>query len=141
LRQEIPFERWFFNYGFQTPIEDSAKLIEAHVWAVIATVEGAIRLAAEGASLLFSQFVQSSPEEMQHHSQVLQAQWQGLTLSLLAIISPNAAKQKAHNSEDSPLVGASLLNWQWGTLYSGSFEAPFWHLECRYYRWYDQPSL
>jgi hypothetical protein len=67
----------------------------------------------------------------------MKAQMQGLSLSLLAILSPNDAKQKAHNKDGTPLIGASLLDWKWGSPYIGTMDAPFWHVECRHYHWFD----
>lgn len=138
LRQEVPFERWFFDQGFQKPIDDPMEAMKARAWALLAAIEGGIRITAEVASLLYAQVFE--PKESERHLDVLKAQWQGFTLSLLAVVSPNAAKEKAHHSEGSPLIGAYLLNWKWGTLYGGKLDAPFWHVECRHYPWVDRPS-
>lgn len=137
LRQEVPFERWFFDHGFQKPIENPSDLIQAHAWAVLAAAEGSIRTSAEAASYVFSLVFE--PKESERHSDVLKAQWQGLTLSLLAIVSPNAAKEKADN-HGQPLIGCSLLDWRWGTLYIGKLEVPLWRIECKQYPWTDRPT-
>ena len=136
LRQEVPFERWFYDNGFQTPLDKPVDLIKAHAWAVFATCEGAIRLAAEGISYVFS--LAFSPQNSSRHIDVLKAQMQGLSLSLLAIVSPNSAKSVAHNG-GSPLIGASLLTWKWGSLYMGKVDAPFWHVESNHYPWAPIP--
>ena len=133
LRQEVPFERWFYDFGFQTPIQQTPDLIKAHVWAVIATLEGLVRTAAEAVCYVYSRFM--APDESHRHLDVLKAQAQGLTLSMLAIISPNAAKEKAHNPNGTPNIGDSLRNWKWGTLYLGTLDAPLWKIECSYYPW------
>jgi hypothetical protein len=138
LRQEVPFERWFFDHGFQKPLDNCTDEMKARAWAILATLEGAVRCTAEVTTLLYSQIFQ--PQETERHLDVLQAQSQGLQLSLLAILSPNLAKEKAHNSEGDPIIGASLANWRWGTLYSGKYDAPFWHLECTHYPWFDRPA-
>ena len=136
LRQEVPFERWFFNHGFDTPITDPVDLIKAHAWALPAACEGAIRTTAEIVAYIFSTLCE--PRDTPRHLDVLQAQWQGFTLSLLAIISPNSAKTVAHNS-GRPLIGCSLLNWKWGTLYTGKLDVPLWHIECKQYPHADRP--
>lgn len=136
LRQEVPFERWFYNNGFQAPLDKPIDLVKAHAWAVFASCEGVIRLVAEAVSYAFS--LVFAPQNSSRHIDVLKAQMQGLSLSVLAIVSPNAAKQKAHN-EGNPLIGASLLNWQWGSLYTGKVDAPFWKVESNNYPWAPIP--
>lgn len=136
LRQEVPFERWFFDHGFQKPITNPIDLIKAHAWAVFAACEGAVRTSAEAASYVFSLVFE--PKEAHRHFDVLKAQLQGLTLSLLAIAFPNAAKSLADNS-GHPIIGCFLLNWKWGTLYAGKLDAPLWHIECKQYPWIDRP--
>ncbi len=138
LRQEVPFERWFYDHGFDTPLDKPVDLIKAHAWALLAACEGIVRATAEAASYVFSLIVE--PKESDRHLDVLKVQMQGLSLSLLAIISPNAAKQKAHNPGGAPLIGASLLNWKWGSLYVGTVDAPFWKVESRHYPWADRPN-
>lgn len=138
LRQEVPFERWFFDHGFQNPLDKSIDLMKARGYAVIATCEGFIRATAESVSYIFSLVL--APKESHRHLDVLKAQMQGLQLSMLAIVSPNAAKQKAHNPGGKPLIGASLLDWRWGSLYTGTIDAPFWKVECRHYPWADVPT-
>ena len=147
LRQEVPFERWFYDHGFQTPIENTQDLIKARAWAILATLEGSIKVAAEAVSFAFEMALVSGNRSsalsghFQHHSEVLNAQWQGLSLSLLAIASPNQAKEKANNAGGSgPLIGASILDWKWGTLYNGKLDVPLWHIECRQYPWADHPA-
>lgn len=132
LRQEVPFERWFYDHGFQTPIDKPVDLIKAHVWAIISSYEAAFRLGAEAASCVFS--LVFAPQNTARHIDVLKAQAKGFGLSLLAAVSPNTAKQVAHN-EGSPIIGASLLNWQWGSLYVGKLDIPFWHVESNNYPW------
>ncbi len=137
LRQEVPFERWFYDHGFQKPLDDPMELMKARTWALLSVVEGGIRILAELASSIYAQVME--PNEAERHLDVLKAQWQGFTLSLLAVVSPNMAKEKAHNSEGQPLIGSSILNWKWGTLYTGNLDIPLWHLECRQYPWIDRP--
>jgi len=137
LRQEVPFERWFFDHGFQKPITDPFLLIKAHGWALVASAEGAVRTSVETVSYVFS--LAFEPKESHRHLDVLKAQTQGLSLSLLAIISPNSAKAAADNS-GHPVIGSSLLQWKWGTLYTGKLEVPLWRVECKQYPWVDRPT-
>jgi hypothetical protein len=137
LRQEVPFERWFFDHGFQKPIDKLSPLIKAHLWAVLAAGEGTVRTSAESAAYVFSLVFDRNHRNQ--HLDVLKAQWQGLTLSLLAILSPNAAKRRADNHGD-PLIGCSIFNWKWGTLYSGKLDVPLWRVECKQYPWADRPA-
>ncbi len=129
LRQEIPFERWFYEMGFQNPITDSDQLLKAHLWAVPAVLEGLIKTVAEAVMLFFA----ASDEEKNRHFEVLKAQWVGLSFSLLAVIMPNLAKDKAANPGGIPLVGCSMVDWKWGTPYNGKMEVPIWHIECSQY--------
>ena len=138
LRQEVPFERWFFDHGFQKPIDNPSDLIKAHVWAVLAAGEGIIRTTAEATAFIFSRLFE--PSESERHLNVLKAQWQGLTLSLLAVISPNLAKATADNQGGRPLIGCSLIDWKWGMLYTGKLDVPLWHCECKEYPWADPHS-
>lgn len=137
LRQEVPFERWFFDHGFQKPIDDPSHLIKAHSWAIMTALEGLVRVSAESVSYVYSKIF--APEECERHLDVLKAQWQGLNLSLLAVVSPNAAKTKADN-HGKPLIGCSIFQWRWGTLYTGKMEVPLWHVECRQYPWAHRPT-
>src|SRR5579871_3727005 len=134
LRQEVPFERWFFDYGFQKPIDNLSDQIKARVWALFAACEGIIRTTAETVCFVFSKIFQ--PKESDRHLNVLQAQCKGLYLSLLAIASPDAAKEFADN-DGHPIIGHSILTWKWGTLYTGKLEVPLWHVECGQYPWRD----
>ena len=89
--------------------------MKARCWAVLAAGEGAfkttVKAATYGLSLIFK------PADSNLQLQILRAQWQGLTLSLLAIASPNQAKEKAHNASALPIIGATPANWTWGTYY------------------------
>jgi hypothetical protein len=124
LRQEVPFERWFFDHGFQTPLTHPSALISAHIWAVIAAGEGGIRTTIEATTYVFSLVFE--PKESDRHLDILKAQWQGFTLSLLAILSPNTAKRAADNN-GQPLIGSSIFTWTWGTPYAGKLDKPLWH--------------
>ncbi len=135
LRQEVPFERWFYDYGFHKPIDNLTDQVTARVWAALAACEGVIRTSAEAICFIFSKIFQ--PKESDCHLKVFQAQLNGLTLSLLAIISPNAAKEMADN-HGHPIIGHSIFTWKWGTLYTGKLEVPLWHVECRQYPWTDR---
>lgn len=136
LREEVPFERWFFHHGFHEPISNTKELISAHIWAVLATIEGAVRTTAEALSYLFSLVFEQNHAGC--HLEVLQAQAQGCYLSFLAIFSPNFAKQKAYN-EGNSLIGEQLP-LSWGTIYNGRLTAPLWKIECRFYPWADRPA-
>lgn len=128
LRQEIPFERWFYDNGFQNPITNPDDLIKAHLWAVPALLEGLVKTVAETVMMFFA----GSEAEKNRHFEVLKAQWVGLSFSMLAVISPNLAKEKATNG-GNPLIGSSIVDWGWGTLYNGKLDIPIWHIDCSQY--------
>lgn len=130
LREQVPFERWFFDQCMERPLEDHE--MEARVWALWALLEGGIRTVAEAVCFAWSRIFLTSGSE--RHYEVLSAQWQGFILSTLAILSPNWAKEKAHNS-GNPIIGVSMTEWRWGTTYHGRREAPLWHIECCQYPW------
>lgn len=116
LRKEVPFERWYFDHNFDTPIEDGTALIEAHFWAVLAAGEGILRTIAAVASYAFA--LAFLPKETALSLDILNAQWRGLTLSVLAIVSPNQAKKNVFDS-GRITIGAAASNYNWGTLYTG----------------------
>lgn len=132
LRQEVPFERWFLDHGFQAPIEDFSSRMQARGWAMIAVAEGTVRTIAEAVCYVFSKVFE--PSHSDRHLSVLQAQWTGLRLSLLAVAAPNLAKDRADNN-GNPIIGCSLLDWRWGTLYTGKLDIPLWQIECSQYPW------
>lgn len=139
LRQEVPFERWFHDHNFIAPLDNCSDLIKAHLWAVVATMEGAVRALAEAVTYVFA-LVFEPKEEAERHLEVLGAQGTGLTLSLLAIISPNLAKKHTIDSDGNCRIGSSLTDWRWGTPYLGTFNIPFWKIECSHYPWADRPN-
>ena len=139
LRQEVPYERWFYDHNFDTPLDNCNDLIKAHLWAVVATAEGVVRALAEVVSYVFALAFETQ-EDAKRHFEVLEAQATGLALSLLAIVSPNHAKTYTINSDGKRIIGAPLTNWRWGTLYTGSFDIPFWKIECCQYPWADRPN-
>ena len=119
LRQEVPFERWFADHGFLTPIETPHELNKARAWALYATLEGVVRTIAQTASYVYSlYFGPSNDGELQ--LEILKAQWQGIKLSAHAVFSPNAAKERVCDSQGASIIGASLTDWRWGTRYSPS---------------------
>jgi hypothetical protein len=133
LRQEVPFERWFFDYGFQKPIDNLPDQFKARGWAVLAACEGLIRTTAEAVCFVFSKIFE--PKASERHLDVFRAQFNGLTLSLLAIVCPDAAKEMADN-HGHPIIGHSIFTWKWGTLYTGKLEVPLWHVDCKQYPWH-----
>ena len=116
LRKEVPFERWFFDYGFQTPIDSIPDLMKVRFWAVLAAGEGVIRTTTAIVSLVYSKVF--CKDDSAVRLDILKAQWLGFTLSLLAIVSPNSAKSVADN-QGQPLIGCSIFDWKWGNLYTG----------------------
>jgi hypothetical protein len=116
LRYEVPFERWYYDHGFQKPVDNFADHISARAWALLDTLEGAVRCIVEIITNLYSQLF--STQDTERHFDILSSQWQGLQLSLLAILSPDSAKKRVYNSQGQPLIGASVHNWEWGTLYA-----------------------
>lgn len=133
LRQEVPFERWFFDHGFQKPIVNPIDLIKARLWAVLAIGEGTMRTTIEAVTCVFSLIF--APKERQSHLNALKAQCLGLALSYLAAVLPNTAKAIADN-HGQPIVGCSLLEWRWGTLYTGKLEVPLWRCD-----WTQYPAI
>src|ERR1700722_1151068 len=117
LRQEVPFERWFFNHGFEKPIENTSEQVKARAWALASACESALRASVEAVAYAFSLVFDRAHSH--RHLDVLKTQGQSLSLSLLATISPNTAKKKAHNQGGHSLIGQSLFDWKWGTLYTG----------------------
>ena len=116
LRQEVPFERWFADQGFLTPIGNTEDLNKARAWALLATLEGFVRTTAQAATYVFSRFSGGSSDNGLQ-LEILKAQWQGLQLSAYAILSPNGAKEQVTNSQGNSLIGGPLLDWRWGTQY------------------------
>jgi hypothetical protein len=131
LRQEAPFERWFFDQGFDKPTAAPQEEIKARLWALLSYTEGLVRLAAEVGSLVLTLLKGST--DVSRHIDVLQTQAKGIGLSILAVLSPNFAKQLAHNPGGKPRIGASLIDWKWGSLYTGKLDTPLWHLESSHY--------
>ena len=132
LRQEVPFERWFLDHGFQTPIDTLSDQMKARGWATLSVAEGSLRTLAEATCYVFSKVFE--PSHSDRHLDVLKAQWTGLRLSLLAIASPNWAKSEADNN-GNPIIGCSILDWSWGTLYTGKLDISPWRIECSQYPW------
>lgn len=124
LRQEVPFERWFYDHDFANPIKDPQDLMKARLWAVFAVLEGAFRIVAEVVSILYLRVFQSDDKkEVKRHLNILDIQSQSIQLSLLAIVSPNEAKKKARDSEGNLITGTPQVR-NWGTLYLGKVNIP-----------------
>ena len=126
LREEIPFERWYYDNGFEKPLTDLLSESKARFTALIAACEGIIRLAKEVGRLVLS--LLRGGKDTQVHLDILKAQGIGIGFSLLAIASPNFAKETARNIGSTPLIGSPLISWRWGTLYTGKPDATLQHV-------------
>ena len=121
LREEVPFERWYYDNGFEKPLTDILTESKARFTALIAACEGVLRLAKEVGHLVLS--LLRGGKDTHVHLDILKAQGNGIALSLLAIAYPNFAKSVAHNAGGSPLI-----SWRWGTLYTGKADAALPHV-------------
>lgn len=127
LRQEVPFERWFFHYGSQNDLSPIDKECSARLWAALSAAEGAIRTVAELVALVFTTVTNSNSKK--NHCDALKVQCQGISLSLLATILPQQAAAFADDpSSAKPLVGTLVSDWSWGTAYTGTYNLPWWQL-------------
>lgn len=137
LRQEVPFERWFYHYGLEQNVSDTqiTDKVEARAWAVASLGESLLRATIELVTYAISKILgQPTADE---HLEVLQAQGTSISLSLTAVISPEEAVRTATapGENDLPRIGSLLSNWRWGTPYYGTVTIPLTHLECSQYNW------
>lgn len=116
LRKEVPFERWYYDHGLDNPIKDDSELMNARIWAVIAVGEGVLRTIAAVASYAILESFQ--PEKSAPELDILKAQWRGFTLSLIAIASPNMAKENVYKAGRCT-IGNIASRYEWGTEYTG----------------------
>lgn len=137
LRQEVPFERWFYHYGLDQNSSDASLLdhIKVRAWAIASFSESLLRATIELIALLFSKIF--DPESSSHHQEVLAAQGTSMMMSLNAVIFWENAVEEAKKADASgaPAIGSLLSNWHWGTPYYGTLTIPITHLECCQYNW------
>ncbi len=133
LVQEVPFHRWFVDYGYNTVLPPN-ECWKARGTALLATLEGVVRTVAEIVMYLYAQ-IMNDPDDSERRFDVLKAQWQGLVLSLYAVLSPNEAKITAHNASDRPLIGCPGSQLRWGTPYTGQYTINFWTFNSSSFPW------
>jgi hypothetical protein len=139
LRQEVPFERWFRDHGYDAHITDSKLELNARGCAVLAALEGAVRTVAESIALFMASFISKNSTDADKHQSVLKAQTQGLQLSLMAILSPNDVKdhiKEKNTTSQEPIIGCRKSQLRWGTPYQGVTTIPRLSLECSQYPWH-----
>lgn len=121
LRKEVPFERWFFDFNFHHPINSNLDLMNARCCAVLAACEGLVKAMAALASSVFALVFE--PGEFDTQCDILDAQMEGVSYSLAAIVSPNYVKQEAGRELDIGNIALAHDSWRtnhsWGTLYTG----------------------
>ena len=138
MRQEVPFELWYFHAADKS--SELSSPIQGRLWAVIYLGESVLRTAAEliayAIATVAGEAFPKIGEHKEHHLEVLKAQAQALSLNLLAIISPEAAIKKAQGTDvnKKPLIGCRVDQWHWGTPYLGTFNGN-WSIECSQYWW------
>lgn len=137
LRQEVPFERWFYHYGLEQNLSDAQIVdkVKARAWAAASLSESLLRATIELAAFCFSKILGRACAD--EHQEVLFAQGTSISLSLHAIIDPEGAVKAATapGQDDLPRIGSLLSNWRWGTAYYGTLTIPITHLECSQYNW------
>ncbi len=143
LRQEVPFERWFYNYGLSQNLSDdgisaSEKFcvrVQARAWALASFGESLLRGGFEVVAYAVAKLLGN--RSASEHFEVLTAQGTSALLSFYAIISPEDAitQARGEGTEDGPRIGAPMTNWRWGTPYFGTMTIPLTNLECTHYNW------
>ena len=121
LRQEVPFERWFYHYGLEQNISDAQIVdkVKARAWAVASLGESLFRATVALVTYVISKiFCFASAQE---NLDVLRAQGNSISFSFSAIFSPeDAVKAAAASGEnDLPQFGSLFGDWHWGTAYYG----------------------
>ena len=139
MRQEIPFERWYFHATNKS--SELSNPIHGRLWAVIYLGESILRTAVEllayAIATVAGEAFPNMAKHKEEHLEVLKAQAQALSLNLLAIISPEAAIKKAQGQDvnKKPLIGCRVDQWHWGTPYLGTFNGNWYNIECSQYWW------
>ncbi len=113
LRNEVPFERWYYNHSFNNPLTDPLDESKARFSALAAAGEGVLCLAKEVGSFALS--LLQGCKDTNRHLDILRAQSIGIGLSLLAVALPNTAMRVAYNAGGTPRIGHSFISWQWGS--------------------------
>ncbi|MBS0654004.1 MAG: hypothetical protein JSR39_10835 [Verrucomicrobia bacterium] len=121
LRQEVPFERWFYHYAVVQNVSDAeiSEKVKARAWAVASLGESLFRATVALVKYVISKiFCFASAEE---NLDVLRAQGNSISFSFTAVFSPEDAVNAAaaHGENDLPQIGSLFGDWDWGTAYYG----------------------
>jgi hypothetical protein len=127
LRQEIPFERWYFHATDKQQAVFSP--LSSRSWAVVYLGESVLRtafaLCTAAVDGVVGRFFAPATKEGER-LEILRMQMIGLQLSALAVLSPEMAVEKVRQAESSTLVVGCLPHQlRWGTPYTGEFKGPF----------------
>jgi hypothetical protein len=132
FRQQVAADRWYFDNkaDFKTTKDE----FKARGWAILYTIEGAVRAAVEGIRVLFAKYVSNSKEGLDKNETILNAQIRSLKYTAYAIIDPVGQKkstQEEFNKGNFP-VGCANDDFHWGDQYHGSLTIPVsfdyhWH--------------
>jgi len=92
IRDEVPFDNeWFCNY-VRPERHQKMGALQARVYALVTLAKGLVQTVIETTSYLFFRvFDRHKCDECWRD---VKAQWNGLTLSALAVISPESAKNR-----------------------------------------------
>ncbi|MBS3904111.1 MAG: hypothetical protein KGZ39_02150 [Simkania sp.] len=91
IRAGIPFDRWFSDYGLHHPLKNSVELWQARGGAVLSLGKGLVFSLVEGIKCVVARIFNQVKTEPCYRE--LRAQWHGVCLSAIAMISPNKAKE------------------------------------------------
>lgn len=128
LREEVPFERWFFDF------ETSDQVVKPRLWAVVYLAESAIRGALVGAAWCASK-VFNCAISSQQYGEVFSALKKSASLSFKAMISHSWAVKGAHYNPSTLAIGCSPKDQTWGTAYAGKCQTSTWDMLRNQYRW------
>ncbi len=154
MRQEVPFERWYFIHNTGTAGAIQGGFFGNRLSVLGSTLESGVRFLAEIVGYIFNKFF-GSQADVTRHSDILGAQWASLKLSLYATLAPQRALESARNAAvpaavatpaaapataattapaatpvvpSHPRVGCERADLSWGTEYSGTMTVNSWNL-------------
>jgi hypothetical protein len=91
IRDDVPFDKWFSNY-INSPAQKKMGGLQARVNALASFGEGLFWSLVDTVTYVFARvFYRHKCDDCWYQ---LKAQWNGFTLSALAVISPNTAKER-----------------------------------------------
>jgi hypothetical protein len=126
LRQEIPIERWCYQYRKETTPFAQEDLVERG-YALLFTLEGIARVVMESVQLVVAKFFTKEVVKETRHQAILNAQLHSVRLTAWAIVEPNGVKKHIQTpAENGSLVlGCQKSEMEWGTPYDGEHTIPF----------------